>query len=399
MTGPRAASCAVLGLALSLFATGSPLRAVAPGVRVRLADSVKAVTAPAAGPTRIRDTLTPAELAAPLDFVVSLRMRDFAGLQARVQAGQTLTRAQLEAGYLPLRGDFERVAAWLRQEGLSAAATDPFHLNLMVRGTVAQVSAAFDVPFSRVATSEGEFSSAVGAPAIPEEMAGTVLGIVGLQPHIRMRSPARKQAGVTNVAGQVAPPDVVAAYDVPAGLDGSDQTIAVIMAATVQVGDLTTFWQLTGINDNLGNFVQVSINGGPTADSQTTNADEAALDVEWASGIAPGAQVRLYAIPDLTLTSVLYACIQIVDDESACTITYSAAGPESDNPSAALTACSQAFAALAAFWVHFFRRQRRQRIQSLSLPRPESAATAPRTRSASTIPRATPTLRPSAAPP
>ncbi len=207
----------------------------------------------------------------------------------------------------------------------------------------------------------------------------------------------RKQAGQTNVAGQVSPSDVVAAYDVPAGLDGSDQTVAVIMAATVQAGDLTEFWQLAGINDNLGNYVQVSVNGGPTPDSQATNADEAALDVEWASGIAPGAQIRLYAIPDLTLTSVLSACIQIVDDEAACTISCSAAGPGVQHPGATLTACSQAFAALAGSG-YTLAATGDSGIQSLP-PRPGATVTVPRTRSASTTPRATPTSRPSGAPP
>jgi kumamolisin len=352
MTWPRAARRAVLGLVVAFLLTGGPLRAALPGARIRLADSVKEI--PAGSPTRIRDKLTAAELAAPLDLVVSLRMRDLPGLQALVQAGKTVTRAELEATYLPSRSDYERVAAWLRQEGLSLNAADPFRLNLVLRGTVAQVAAAFDVPFSRVATSEGEFSSAVAAPSVPQDLAGVVLGVVGLQPHIRMRSPMRKQAGLTNVAGQVTPADVVAAYDAPAGLDGSGQTIAVIMAATVQASDLATFWQLTGSSDTAANFIQVLVNGGPTADSQATNADEAALDVEWASGIAPGAQVRLYAVPDLTLNSVLSACLQVVADGSSTIVTYSAAGPESDNPDSTLTACSQAFLAMAASGFTFF---------------------------------------------
>lgn len=340
---------ALIVLASILLLSGNVAAAVA-GSRVKLTNSIIEVTASGAPskPRLIRNVLTTSELEQPIDFVVGLRLRDFADLEALVHSGKTVARSELKTRFLPLDADTVRTARWLSQEGFTVTFKDPFRTVLSVRGTVAQVAASFNVSFGRVGTADGEFTSALTAPSVPADLAPVILGIVGLQPHIRMHVPARSQAQVTSFSSHVTPGAIRAAYNVPATLDGTGQTICVIMAATPLTTDLSTFWQDCGSTETLGSFTIISVDGGPTPDNQAANSDEATLDVEWATGMAPGAQVRLYTPPDLTLNSVIDACFQIVNDVGPSVISYSAAGPESQYPGDYLAVLSQGFAILAS---------------------------------------------------
>jgi hypothetical protein len=328
----------------------------------RFEDSIQSVpvAATASQPHRVRDKLTAAELAENLDFVVSLRMRNIAELEARIQSGQLVPQAEMEAKYLPLKSDHDRVASWLKDRGFAITLADSNHTNLFARGSVAQISAAFDVTFARVVTADGEFSSAVTAPSLPTDIAGPVLGIDGLQPHIRAHVPKhalmRPQAA-TSVSGYFTPADIAAAYNAPAGITGAGQTIAIVMAAAPVASDLTTFWAVCGINEANTSFVQVKILGGPTGASQSADLDEVTLDTEWATAMAPGAALRVYETPTLVTSSLIAACTQILSDAatnpSIRVVSYSATGPESQYTSSGIQAYSQTFAQLAAAGITF----------------------------------------------
>lgn len=314
------------------------------GATMRFEDAVKAVPSSRV----VRLALTPGEWAASMDFAVSLRMRGFEELESRIQAGQAVSQAEMEASYLPAQADYDRISSWLKAEGFSIVILDKNHTTIFARGTVDQVASSLGVTFARVRTADGEFSSAVTAPSLPAEISGAVLTVSGLQPHIRMHhAPMRSQA-VTVVSAHITPYDVDQAYKVPASLDGTGQTIAVIMGSVPLSSDLTAFWQDIGAPTTLSNFSVINVAGGPTSTSQTDNLDEATLDVEWSSGMAPGAQIRLYAIPGLDTLSFQEACTQVMNDGVARVITYSADGPESELPNSQLAANSQMLAQVVA---------------------------------------------------
>ncbi len=345
---------AVLALTLALPGLSG---AIPGGPRVEFKESM--VPAPASGaqsgPRIVRRTLTPAEMAEQVDLVVSLRMRDFADFESRIQSGQAVSGPELEARYLPLRADYDRVASWLVAQGLTVTLRDRNHTNLVVRGSVGDISGCFGVTFARVATADGEFSSAITAPSVPGDMAGAVLDIGGLQPHILMHAPSLQGSSGTGVAGRLVPADVLAAYNAPIFNDGkgmpitgSGQTIGIIMAAAPLQSDLTAFWQAAGISDSVSNYALANVGSGPTDTSQTNAVGEATLDVDWASGMASGAAVRLYAIPSLSGSNFLAACTQILNDGDVSVASYSACGPETDNSANALQSASQTAAQLAA---------------------------------------------------
>jgi kumamolisin len=260
---------------------------------VRLPDSAGGTI----GRARIVRALTPDELAAPMAFSVSLRMRDFAGLEARLEAGEQVPSGEMEARYLPLRSDYDRVASWLSGQGFVQTMPDRIHMNVRVQGPVAGIGRALGVQFARVSVADGEYSSAISEPSVPADLAPVVLAVSGLQPEFRMRHVKAAALPVPNdiISNSiyVTPDNVVSAYNIPASANGAGQIIAIVDEAPVPAGDLASFYRTTNVAGNPANVTTINVSDGPpTTDSSDTF--ETCLDVEWASAMAPAAQIRLY---------------------------------------------------------------------------------------------------------
>jgi kumamolisin len=264
---------------------------------------------------RIVRQLTQAELSETLRFSVTLKMRDFQALQTRVSAGQQVADSEMEASYLPLKADYDRVSAWLAAQGFTSTMTDGTHTALFVQGTVAQVASTFGIAFARVAVSDGEYTSAIEAPRIPAALAPVILSVNGLQPEFRPRLIRSQALSPQDVYGQgvyVTPDNLASAYNIPASATGAGQTIAIVGEGAIATSDLTSFWTATGSSDSLSHFTSINVNGGPGISPQAGATQEADLDVQWASAVAPGAAIRLY------LSSDLYGCYtQIVNDHAS----------------------------------------------------------------------------------
>jgi len=343
----KAAACLVLAALLSSNA------AAAAGAEARLLSGSVRVPDPGGltlGRARIVRALTPNELAAPMSFSVALRMRDFAGLQARVAAGEQIPFPEMEARYLPLRADYDRVAAWLAGEGFTQTLPDRLHMNVFVRGAVAGIARTFAVQFARVAVSDGEYTSAISEPSVPADLAPLVLCVAGLQPEFRPRHvPVGAAAAPNDQVGSqlwVTPDNVASAYDIPAAATGAGQIIAIIDEAPVAASDLTTFWRTTNIPQVAANVTTIDVQGGPLASPGSDLVFETCLDVEWASAMAPAAQIRLY------LSQNASDCFtQIMNDLPAfprMTVISSSFGNTEANDNGFLTQLSQVTAAFAA---------------------------------------------------
>lgn len=343
-------------IATLTFASAPPPQEADSGGRVLLEDSIKEVPAgaPATGPNRVREALTAPESAESLNLVVSLRMRNFEEFQALVQAGQTVPRAEMEARYLPLKSDYDQVSAWLAAQGLTPTLVDSNHTNLFVRGSVNQIAGALGVSFARVATTEGEFTSAISAPSVPQEFSSQVLGITGLQPHIRPHTPRiQPNAATPNLTHptRAIPSDLLAAYHVPGNLNGAGQTIAIFADFAPLATDLASFYQLAGVNELNPTFTVIPVNGGPTP---LGSQNEVTLDTEWSTGLAPGASLRVYAAPTGGIGDFVTACTQILNDGVAKVVSSSFSNQETALAPASMQSCSQLLAQMAAAGITVF---------------------------------------------
>jgi hypothetical protein len=285
-----------LGCAPVWAATPQQARTSFPGSLKAL--SVQASATPGA-PAITRTVLTLGERAAGMTFEVALRMRNFDGMQARIARGELISDGEKQAKYFPLSADHDRVVQWLKAQGLEVTRTDDNRLGVFGRGSVDAVAAAFNVSFARVATADGEFTSAVTAPSLPSDLSPLVLGIHGLQPHIRRRPLSTPRilhpdARQVNLSGYL-PAQVSSAYNAN-GLSatGAGQTIAIYALAYPLSSDLTAFWAAAGVNQSLSNVTTIDVAGGPASSPSNPTLEEAALDAEWASSLAPGAKIRIY---------------------------------------------------------------------------------------------------------
>ena len=259
-----------------------------------------------------RRTLSAAETNASLTFEVALKMRNFAELQGRVAKGERVSRDEMAARFAPTGADFQRVVAWLTAGGFTVVRTPANHLAVFARGRVGQIAQAMKVSFARVTADGTEYTSAISAPSIPAALAPTLVGINGLQPHIRAHADFMQKA----LAGPqpYVPSQISAAYQATSlyadGITGSGQTIAIVDDTFVSPGDLLAFWKAAKVNQSLSNieFVQA------VAGNLNSPSEEASLDVEWASSMAPGAHVRVYGSGDFNLANVDEAYAQIYED-------------------------------------------------------------------------------------
>ena len=280
----------------------------------------------ATGAVLVRSSLTAAELAAPVNFEIALRMRNFAGFQSRVARNEQIGAAEVADQYAPLEADYQKVVDWIQDQGLVVTRTDANHLAVFGRGSIAAVQEAFHTQFARVAAHGAEFTSAVTAPSLPEEIAAQVLGIHGLQPHIRLRPLLKlgrtRGAGNAATSAEYYPPQIATAYNATGlgtGITGAGQAIAFYELAYPSTTDLSYFWKSSNVNvsQSLANYTQVDINGGPGDWTSSDEMVEAALDVEWAGALAPGANLRVYGCDASDTTGADQASVQILADATA----------------------------------------------------------------------------------
>jgi kumamolisin len=250
------------------------------------------------GHARIVRALTPGELAAPMAFSVALRMRDLAGLQARIAEGQQVAMPELEERYLPSRADYERVAAWLTAQGFTPTLPDRLHMMVSMKGPVSAISRSLGVQFARVAVTDGEYTSAISEPGLPADLAAVVLSVNALQPQFRLRHIKAAVKVIPNDTVNsfvyVTPDNVASAYNIPPGATGVGQTIAIVGQAEAPGSDFSAFWTQIGSAQTANNVTVIDVNGGPGPATSTSPVTETDLDVEWAGALAPSAQIRLY---------------------------------------------------------------------------------------------------------
>jgi kumamolisin len=325
------------------------------GVKTSFPDSIRTVTSDSHVHV-VRYALTASERNAILQFSVMLRMPNFDELEARIANGEQIPPNEMATRYLPSASDYAAVEAWLKGQGLTVATEDPNHRDISVSGTIAQIENSLGVHFARVATADGQFTSAISAPSLPIELSGAVLTVTGLQPYLRMHH-FGTVVHPFFTSSFFYPSDILTAYNAPSTFDGTGQTIAIIMDSTVTKTDLTSFYTTVGSKQTAANVTIVPVDGGNPATTDTEG--EATLDVEWSSAIAPGAKVRLYNIPDLSWLHLHHACTQILADAAANKITvvsFSAGAPEVADGITATTVTANIadFAALSAAGISVF---------------------------------------------
>ncbi|HWB59978.1 MAG TPA: protease pro-enzyme activation domain-containing protein [Chthoniobacteraceae bacterium] len=249
------------------------------------------------------------EIASEMRFEVALKMRNFPELQMRIARGEIIPFHEMEDRYFPTQADYDAVTAWLTSQGFKITKQSASRISIFATGSVDKIQKAMKVSFARVSLEGVEYTSAISAPSIPARLATVLVGVNGLQPHIRAHkhlvhvdgAPKNSTDGTvvtssTNGTSQpYTPAQILHPYSADKISDnGSGQTIAIVIDVLPLKTDLTSFWSKYGVSQSLSNITLTQVTG-----SAGTPSGEESLDTEWSSSIAPGAKVRVYATGDL----------------------------------------------------------------------------------------------------
>ncbi len=310
-----------------------------------------AVAAPTAmsvaQPTRLgaQDAVVgPLPLNQPMHVVVALRMRDRAGLDARIadnarahvagRAPRLLTSADFMAAHAPTAAQAQAVAGWLAQHGFTNVQVAPNRLLVTADGTAASARDAFMTTFAQVRTRDGRIAYAnTDAVRIPSALGGTVLSVLGLQTVHQAKSFLQPyQPGGVHTMSNVGhnPLDFGPIY----GATG------VTTAATVTVG-IVTDGNLAQVKTDLNKFTTdnglaaittQTVNTGGSAGSDTSGVGEWDLDSQSVVGMAGGTVGKLifYNMPDLFDSSVTTAMNSAVTANVAKVVSISLGLCETD---------------------------------------------------------------------
>jgi kumamolisin len=280
---------------------------------------------------------------------VTLRVR------SRMSEGELQQRLQLTAAKPPSERVYLSRAEFTQSHGASPedlAKIDQFahdhHLTVVessipkrivrLRGTLAELQAAFGVTLRRYRSKQVTYRGLTGPVYVPKELAGIVEGVFGLddrpvaKPHYLQLSPQKRSIRITQakkspgksskkavprIASRAAKntsfsvPEILKLYNFPAGLDGAGQTIALLELNTP--ADSSQPNQKAGAgytNSDLKAFFSklklktpavspVSVDGGANLPGLNPNADgEVTLDIEVAGAGAPGASIAVYFAPN-----------------------------------------------------------------------------------------------------
>lgn len=273
----------------------------------------------------------PADPAAIVEIGLALRGQDPDGLKRALSElsdptapgyGRTMSPAVFGERFGLSQADEDQLVATLESQGLTVTQRVAQRTSLKVSGTVAALEAVLglDLQLLRDPAGGREYIAAMTPPVVPATLAGSVAGILGLDP--------RPPVSVQNSAADgppsrgLAPRDLAVAYNFAPlweqGFTGDGQSIAILQFGRDTDADLAVYEQAFDVAGPIPERIMVGDGVANAPDDFTT---EAALDTQVVRGTAPGAQILVFGFE--TTESMATAVDTIVDDGRARIISLS----------------------------------------------------------------------------
>lgn len=268
---------------------------------------------------------------------------------SRIPAPGALSREAFAEEYGAADADVQKVEAFARAHGLHVVEKSVGRRSVVLRGSVAQLSAAFGTTLKRCESGGMAFRGREGALSVPSDLAEIVEAVLGLdnrpQASPRVRIAAQPQTSFT-------PVQVAELYDFPSAVTGAGQCIGIVeLGGGFAQGDYDAYLQTLGIKSQTVSIV--SVDGGRNAPGENTDADvEVMMDAEIAGAVAPGATLVIYFAPNTDqgfVDAVSTAAHDTTHRPSIISISWGA--PESSWTQQARNALNSAIAAAAAVGV------------------------------------------------
>lgn len=222
-----------------------------------------------------------------------------------VGSREHLSRHEFAEAYSADPDDLDAIERFACRSSLSITRSNPQQRMVIVKGTLANLSKAFNVQLSMFRSPQGMFRAHLGPVHVPSEIADKVEGVFGLdtrpQSTTHLRTKQASRAAYAATGNTYTPIQVAELYDYPAGLTGEGQCIGIIeFGGGFRTNDLNEYFQDLGLPSP--NVVAVSVGTAMNNPTTPNSADgEVMLDIEVAGSIAPDAQIVVYFAPNNTL--------------------------------------------------------------------------------------------------
>jgi len=273
-----------------------------------------------------------------------------------------MSREAFEAAHGADESDLALTLDFAHEHHLTVLEASAARRTVIVSGVVEDLQAAFGVTLHAYTLHGEVFRGRSGDITLPQELAGVVEGVFGLddrpqaKPHFRLASPDPTAIVAHAASASYTPPQLARAYAFPQGVTGAGQTIAIIeLGGGYRKADLDAYFK--GLGLSTPKVSAVSVNGGrntPTGDAGGPDG-EVMLDIEVAGAVAPGARIAVYFAPNTDagfLNAVTQATHDRVRKPSVISISWGAA--ESAWTGQAMAAMSSAFQDAAMLGVSVF---------------------------------------------
>jgi subtilase family serine protease len=243
-------------------------------------------------------------------------------------------------------GDIASVTSWLQSQGFTVERVANSRTQVWFSGPVSKIETVFRTEMHQYQLKgEPHFANATDL-SVPAAIGDVVLGfhnIDDFRPRARVK--VRQLPGdeltphfTSSLTGNhfLIPGDFATIYDLPAGLDGTGQTIAVMaQTALFSTGtggvsppasptDIVAFRAAAGLPAiTAANFKQTLVPSSGTAVVSTNDIGEASLDVEWSEGVAKGVTQNFVFVGNSTNFSVFDSLQYTIDNNLAPVVSIS----------------------------------------------------------------------------
>jgi kumamolisin len=276
-----------------------------------------------------------------------------------VHGERSITRVELQEVYGADQADADLVRDTMEGAGLTVEEVDLGMRRVRISGELATMSATFGAELSLVrrpnlwGPGDTEHRYRTGSLRMPQELAGPVDGVLGLDDRPQARAHLRLAEAAAG--GGYQPPQLGEAYAFPPSTDGTGQTLAILeLGGGYRDADLQKYF--ADLSIPMPAVRAVGVDGGknaPTGDPNSADG-EVLLDIEVAGALAPKAGIVVYFAPNTDQGFVDALTTAVHADPTPTAVSISWGGSEDSWTDQARAAFDKALADAAALGVSVF---------------------------------------------
>lgn len=248
------------------------------------------------------------------------------------QYHQWLKPAEFAARFAPSQATVNKITRELNASGLQVTAVNSHSLH--VTGSVSAVERAFATELATARFSNGRSTLAATRPMVMTPgLAASGAVIAAFNGVTRMKKPSMIRADQpdnrSSPTGGYWFDDLKQAYSFPSFkvVNGAGVTIGILMEDGQSLADTQAYFAHEGLP--APKITEIDLYGAPKYDpANPFNSAEVQLDIQQSGGMAPGASIIDYNIPDLNDDTILAGLTTIIEDNVADVVNMSFSGGE-----------------------------------------------------------------------